>query len=393
MSEKRYANIMLLGRTGVGKSAFINYLVGQEVSKTGVGMPVTQGFDTYEFNKVAGIPLRIFDSKGLEVMDYGEIRKNIISFAQEHCGSEDIFEWMHSIFYCINANAGRIEQEEIDLIKELNGKVSQTIHVIMTHCESSEEGQKKSATLIDYLRSQLRDKKVHIYCVNSVESKTRVSNTLQFGRQEVLNQIFELLWSDMSHKIAREYAKEFRRDFMGIIQKAFFEPCDHILERLNARVVIKIVFDEDDTLEEMSEVFDDCMEKCDEMSEKMEEVYQAKIKPLVEFCKEYGSSMGYKIELYSPFEFLPDGFMDIDVDMALGQSKLGKIIEEMDEPDDVKGFQLALQFGKMTKAVIFIKALMKDAFESMKTEIYRRIPSNEEIEKTVYDSFMMGFRK
>lgn len=37
----KYANIMLLGRTGVGKSSFINYLIGKDVCKAATGMPVT----------------------------------------------------------------------------------------------------------------------------------------------------------------------------------------------------------------------------------------------------------------------------------------------------------------------------------------------------------------
>ena len=65
----KYANIMLLGRTGVGKSSFINYLIGKDVCKVATGMPVTQGFATYTYN-TGKIPLRIYDSKGLEVENY-----------------------------------------------------------------------------------------------------------------------------------------------------------------------------------------------------------------------------------------------------------------------------------------------------------------------------------
>ena len=54
---KKYANIMLLGRTGVGKSSFINYLVGKDVCRVATGMPVTQGFETYEYDN-GKIPLR-----------------------------------------------------------------------------------------------------------------------------------------------------------------------------------------------------------------------------------------------------------------------------------------------------------------------------------------------
>lgn len=91
--EKKYANIMLLGRTGVGKSSFINYLIGKEVSKVGIGMPITQGFNVYQYDSISGTPLQIFDSKGLEVMDYKTIKKDIFDFVGKRCGSQDVHEF------------------------------------------------------------------------------------------------------------------------------------------------------------------------------------------------------------------------------------------------------------------------------------------------------------
>ena len=45
--KEKYANIILLGRTGVGKSSFINYIIGKEICKTGNGKSVTQTYNEY----------------------------------------------------------------------------------------------------------------------------------------------------------------------------------------------------------------------------------------------------------------------------------------------------------------------------------------------------------
>ncbi|MCM1124129.1 MAG: hypothetical protein NC416_16230 [Eubacterium sp.] len=209
------------------------------------------------------------------------------------------------------------------------------------------------------------------------------------------------LWSEVSRKIAREYAKEFHEDLVAVFQKTLFAPCDQMLERIDLRFTLKDILSEDETLEEkiealditlekIGEAFDVCMEKCDELMEKMEETYHVRTKPLVELCCAYGIGAGYGIEQYDPFDFLPDSFMDIDVDMVIERSKLGKAIKEIEELDNAKGFRLIVQFGKMAKAVISIKELVEDAFKNIKEEIYQSIPSSEEIEKAVYDGFMTG---
>jgi predicted GTPase len=40
-------NILVIGKTGVGKSTLINAIFGEETAKTGAGFPVTQYFEKY----------------------------------------------------------------------------------------------------------------------------------------------------------------------------------------------------------------------------------------------------------------------------------------------------------------------------------------------------------
>ncbi|MEG0051398.1 MAG: GTPase [Terrisporobacter sp.] len=49
MNNSNVAKVLILGRTGVGKSSFINYLLDNKSAKVGVGEPITQEmFTTYE---------------------------------------------------------------------------------------------------------------------------------------------------------------------------------------------------------------------------------------------------------------------------------------------------------------------------------------------------------
>ena len=63
------SNVLIAGRTGVGKSTLINAIFQGQYAATGQGRPVTQ--NTREITK-EGIPLTIFDTRGLEMADFEE---------------------------------------------------------------------------------------------------------------------------------------------------------------------------------------------------------------------------------------------------------------------------------------------------------------------------------
>ena len=62
--ELNKLNVMVLGKTGVGKSTLINNMFMENIVKTGTGKPVTQNI-----RKVTkpDFPLAIYDTHGLEI--------------------------------------------------------------------------------------------------------------------------------------------------------------------------------------------------------------------------------------------------------------------------------------------------------------------------------------
>jgi predicted GTPase len=58
------ANIMLIGKTGVGKSTLINNIFRENLAETGIGKPVTQHLRRISKE---GIPINLYDSRGLEL--------------------------------------------------------------------------------------------------------------------------------------------------------------------------------------------------------------------------------------------------------------------------------------------------------------------------------------
>lgn len=111
-------NILLVGKTGVGKSTLINGVFRENLAKTGIGAPVT---DHLEKITKAGLPLVLYDTKGLELnLAYQKsVQDEIINLLNRTDGGP---EEIHCIWYCINANSHRLEEIEKIWINGLSAR-------------------------------------------------------------------------------------------------------------------------------------------------------------------------------------------------------------------------------------------------------------------------------
>lgn len=112
-------NIIVAGKTGVGKGTLINAVFKEKLAETGIGKPVTQ-----HMRKITkkGIPLAIYDTRGFELGKdvQKEVKQEIVDIINKGVSSRDINETIHCIWYCINTASNRVEPEEIEWIKELS---------------------------------------------------------------------------------------------------------------------------------------------------------------------------------------------------------------------------------------------------------------------------------
>ena len=110
-------NILLVGKTGVGKSTLINNVFRERLAETGIGRPVTK-----HLRRIAkeGVPIVLYDTRGLELSGaiQAEVKTEIMDTIQDSQkkGSE---EAIHIVYYCINAGSSRIEEAEMHFIDEM----------------------------------------------------------------------------------------------------------------------------------------------------------------------------------------------------------------------------------------------------------------------------------
>lgn len=131
------ANIMVVGITGTGKSTLLNAIFSEDLAATGFGRPVTDAIK--EYNNPS-IPIRIWDTVGLE-LDAEKTRESIKAIRNTIAGkteSDDQFDRIHAIWYCINSGSNRYQGAELDFIKHLHS-IGVPFIIVLTQCIGDED--------------------------------------------------------------------------------------------------------------------------------------------------------------------------------------------------------------------------------------------------------------
>lgn len=219
MDSDKAAKILLLGKTGTGKSAFINYFIGKKVAEEGKGKPVTQGYCIeYRYND-GKYPIIIFDNKGFEAKTADEQKQHIIRSVKEHNNSDDVFNWFHTIFYCVSMSNSRFEDFEASFINDLSRSISQNVHIILTKCDDAtpEKIQNMKSTIMQ----KLNNSNFKIYEVVSVSMRKRNGDIVEpYGKEVLSASVFRLLWEDIASRISLRYAAELHDKLISVTHKS-----------------------------------------------------------------------------------------------------------------------------------------------------------------------------
>lgn len=117
MRERGHANVLLAGRTGVGKSTLINGVFQGQLATTGQGRPVTDA--TREINK-PGVPLTIFDTRGLEMAEFANTLTQLKKFVATRHQDHDARKHIHVAWVCVAEDLRRVEEAETSLVDMLS---------------------------------------------------------------------------------------------------------------------------------------------------------------------------------------------------------------------------------------------------------------------------------
>lgn len=195
-SITRY-NIVVIGKTGVGKSQLINYLFGKNIRVVKAGKPVTEkGFHREEI-EINGIPSTLFDTWGLEVGRSSEWIEEISKELQNRGTDQPVENWFHTILYCVSVGTSRFEDFERDIILSF-AKENYRAVVILTKADLAPNEDIEA--LISTIREDIGSE---IPCIPVCsESKTlRTGITEKFGAEDVYCEIYRGFWVSISKRL------------------------------------------------------------------------------------------------------------------------------------------------------------------------------------------------
>ena len=181
--------ILLIGKTGVGKSTMINAIFDYDLAQTGIGKPITMYEKPKKYEHYSHEDLELFDTRGIELdPNYGieKTSKMVEEFVKEQLKNK---EPIKAIWYCVTGT--RIENMELNLIKKLNSLYqNNSLPVIFVYTQCTDD--ETFSEIKNHLFTQLNNK----ICVKKILAKMKTVNGVickKYGLEELINDTKEII--------------------------------------------------------------------------------------------------------------------------------------------------------------------------------------------------------
>ncbi|MCR5084536.1 MAG: GTPase domain-containing protein [Succinivibrionaceae bacterium] len=205
-------NVLLLGKSGVGKSSLLNYLFGDAVARVGGGRPVTgMGLHEYPPFGYHGLEIHVTDSWGLEPDKGGDWRQLVERAIAEH-DAREVKDWFHSVIYCVDATVSRLDDYEINQV--LRPLVDSGNQLLFALTKSDKAPPGKVEALSKALSEGFPGAS-QVRVGSTAETLMGGRTTSCFGREELLTKVCKNLCRNLVYK----YSQLLYKGMAGLCRK------------------------------------------------------------------------------------------------------------------------------------------------------------------------------
>jgi predicted GTPase len=120
LSNMPKLNIIVIGKSGVGKSSLLNSIFGEKLVPIGSGLPITLHCQKYALQDS---PITIFDSKDIETGMGKEEYNEFYDVINKQNNSLNKDDYIHICWYCVSEVGEGLEPNEVDIIEKIQKKI------------------------------------------------------------------------------------------------------------------------------------------------------------------------------------------------------------------------------------------------------------------------------
>ena len=263
----KHFNILILGRSGIGKSTLVNSILElegtPEAAPTGIGKAVTYGEpEGYVSDKKKG--LRLWDSQGIdkEKNNIANVVQTVENLINEASINNDPDKFIHCIWYCVSGQRFEISEREslIELMKIYDDD-SLPIIVVYTEAYSAEDANAVSEEIRNILKEKIQKiKEINICKVVAkkkeivfgektfVIEQSGIKNLMDISLQKIILAVNSACFFSFKNKLKNDNEKETNKkklDLIKLVEKRTkeFQTGNKIsnIELLNRQIYNKII--------------------------------------------------------------------------------------------------------------------------------------------------------